>query len=89
MPAAKKWSGNARKEEKANRSIYMKPAELEKTKKEICGMKLITVPVVIERFKVTGCIARRLIRLLAEEKRIEPVIKSGRQLIYTKVTVAK
>eukprot|EP00766_Chilomastix_caulleryi_P003292 gnl/Chilomastix_caulleri/4358.p3 GENE.gnl/Chilomastix_caulleri/4358~~gnl/Chilomastix_caulleri/4358.p3 ORF type:complete len:53 (+),score=15.49 gnl/Chilomastix_caulleri/4358:150-308(+) len=52
-------------------------------------MKLITVPVVIERFKVTGCIARRLIRLLAEEKRIEPVIKSGRQLIYTKVTVAK
>ena len=74
MPAAKKWSGNTRKEEKANRSVYIKASELEKAKKEIANMRLITVPVVVEKYRITGGVARKLIHLLAEEGKIAPVV---------------
>jgi small subunit ribosomal protein S25e len=47
-------------------------------------MKLITVSSVVEKLKVSGGLARRALRELADEGKIRPILLSQAQMIYTR-----
>jgi small subunit ribosomal protein S25e len=53
--------------------------------KDVPTYKLITTAIVSDRLKVSGSLARRTIRQLEKDGKIRRVIKSSKQLIYTRV----
>jgi hypothetical protein len=48
-------------------------------------MKLITVYTLVEQYKITATLARRVIRVMVEEGTVKPVCVSARLGIYTRV----
>jgi small subunit ribosomal protein S25e len=79
----KKWSkGKAR--DKVDNKVLMSKEQSERLYEEVPKMKLITVSAVVEKLKVSGGLARRALRVLAEEKKIRPVLVSRAQQIYTR-----
>jgi small subunit ribosomal protein S25e len=79
----KKWSkGKAR--DKVNNKVLMSKEQSDRLYEEVPKMKLITVSAVVEKLKVSGGLARRALRVLAEEKKIRPVLISRAQQIYTR-----
>jgi small subunit ribosomal protein S25e len=55
-----------------------------KVRKDVPTFKLITTSIVSDRMKVNGSLARRIIRMLAAEGSIKPIVHSSQQLIYTR-----
>ena len=79
----KKWSkGKAR--DKVDNKVLMSKEQFDRLYSEVPKMKLITVSAVVEKLKVSGGLARRSLRLLANENLIRPVLLSRAQMIYTR-----
>ena len=79
---------DARVREKANLAVYLDKATFEKAKADVPKMKLITVSSVIDRLKVNGSIARKVIRYLYEQKLIKKVELHSSQYIFTSLKEA-
>merc|ERR1712040_26080 len=78
----KKWSkGKVR--DKLNNLVLFDKATHDKLLKEVPSYKLITPSVVSERLKISGSLARRALRELAEKGLIRQVVKHHAQLVYT------
>jgi small subunit ribosomal protein S25e len=79
----KKWSkGKAR--DKVDNKVLFSKEQIDRLHAEVPKMKLITVSSVVEKLKISGGLARRALRDLAEEGKIRPILLSQRQLIYTR-----
>jgi len=79
----KKWAKGRVKEKKNNSAILM-PDDYSNAMKEIPKMKTVTVSAVSEKLRITGSLAHRLIRKLANEGTLKKVYDSGGFLLYTK-----
>ena len=79
----KKWSkGQSR--DKVDNKVWMTKEQHDRLYAEVPKMKLITVSAVVEKLKISGGLARRALRVLAEEEKIRPVLLSRAQQIYTR-----
>ena len=79
----KKWS-KGKSRDKVDNKVLMSKEQFDRLHKEVPKMKLITVSAVVEKLKISGGLARRALRELAEEGKIRPVLLSRAQQIYTR-----
>jgi small subunit ribosomal protein S25e len=79
----KKWSKRASRD-KIDNKVLLSKEQYDRLNSEIPKMKLITVSAVVEKLKVSGGLARRSLRMLAEEGKIKAVLVSRAQRIYTR-----
>jgi small subunit ribosomal protein S25e len=79
----KKWSKGKSRDKVDNKVLFSKE-QFDRFHSEIPKMKLITVSSVVEKLKVSGGLARRALRDLAEDGKIRPVLLSRAQQIYTR-----
>ena len=79
----KKWS-KGKSRDKVENKVLMSKEQFDRLQAEVPKMKLITVSSVVDKLKVNGGLARRCLRLLAEEGKIRPVLISRAQRIYTR-----
>merc|ERR1712087_703023 len=79
----KKWAKGRVKEKKNNMAVLM-PNEYTAAMRDIPKMKLISVSTVSEKLRITGSLAYRLIRKLANEGTLKKRYDSGGFLLYTK-----
>lgn len=79
----KKWSKGKSRDKVDNKVLFSKE-QFDRLHSEVPKMKLITVSAVVEKLKVSGGLARRALRDLAEEGKIRPVLLSRAQQIYTR-----
>lgn len=79
----KKWS-KGKSRDKVDNKVLMSQEQFDRLHSEVPKMKLITVSAVVEKLKISGGIARRALRDLAEEGKIRPVCLSRAQQIYTR-----
>ena len=83
----KKWSKGKVREKALNLVMFDKPTH-KKLLADIPKVKLITTSVLVERLKVSGALARKAMKELAEQGLIKPVSLHQKQLIYTRATSA-
>merc|ERR1711897_93650 len=79
----KKWAKGRVKEKKNNMAVLM-PDEYTAAMRDIPKMKLVSVSTVSEKLRITGTLAYRLIRKLANEGTLKKRYDSGGFLLYTK-----
>lgn len=79
----KKWSKGKSRDQVDNK-ILMSKEQNDRLYAEVPKMKLITVSSVVEKLKVNAGLARRALRILADEGKIRPVLISRAQRIYTR-----
>ena len=79
----KKWS-KGKSRDKVDNKVLMSQEQFDRLHAEVPKMKLITVSAVVEKLKISGGLARRALRDLAEEGKIRPVLLSRAQQIYTR-----
>merc|ERR1712154_698581 len=79
----KKWAKGRVKEKKNNMAVLM-PDEYTAAMRDIPKMKLVSVSTVSEKLRITGSLAYRLIRKLANEGTLKKRYDSGGFLLYTK-----
>lgn len=79
----KKWS-KGKSRDKVDNKVLLSKEQYDRLHDEVPKMKLITVSAVVEKLKISGGLARRSLRDLAEEGRIRPVLLSRAQMIYTR-----
>mmetsp|Transcript_30105 Transcript_30105/g.44484 ORF Transcript_30105/g.44484 Transcript_30105/m.44484 type:complete len:112 (-) Transcript_30105:58-393(-) len=79
----KKWSKGKSRDQVDNK-VLMTKEQNDRLHSEVPKMKLITVSAVVEKLKVNGGLARRALRILADEGKIRPVLVSRAQRIYTR-----
>ena len=79
----KKWS-KGKSRDKVDNKVLMSQEQYDRLHDEVPKMKLITVSSVVEKLKLSGGLARRALRELAEEGKIRPVLLSRAQQIYTR-----
>jgi len=79
----KKWS-KGKTRDKVDNKVLMSKEQHDRLHSEVPKMKLITVSAVVEKLKISGGLARRALRDLAEEGKIRPVLLSRAQQIYTR-----
>merc|ERR1712194_462077 len=79
----KKWSKGKSRDKVDNKVLFTKE-QYERLNSEVPKMKLITVSSVVEKLKISGGLARRALKVLAEEGTIRPVLLSRAQRIYTR-----
>jgi len=83
----KKWS-KAKVKEQAEKAVVYDQKLYQQMLKDVPTYKLITTAIVSDRLKVNGSLARRTIRELEKAGKIQRVIKSSKQLIYTRAAGA-
>ncbi|KAJ3451132.1 40S ribosomal protein S25 [Anaeramoeba flamelloides] len=79
----KKWT-QGKVQEKVIRTTYMDQETWDRLYKEVPNYKVITPGIVSDRMKISVSLARKAILELEKEKKIKPVIKHNKQLIYTR-----
>merc|ERR1712176_910657 len=79
----KKWS-KGKSRDKVDNKILMSKEQYDRLYSEVPKMKLITVSAVVEKLRLSGGLARRALRALADEGKIRPVLLSHHQMIYTR-----
>ena len=82
----KKWSKGKSRDKVDNKVLFSKE-QYDRLNSEVPKMKLITVSTVVEKLKISGGLARRALKELAEEGTIRPVCLSRAQRIYTRAIV--
>jgi len=83
----KKWSKTKVKEQ-AEKAVVYEQKLYAQVLKDVPTYKLITTAIVSDRMKISGSLARRTIRELEKAGKIQRVIKSSKQLIYTRAAGA-
>ena len=79
----KKWS-KAKTREKLNNAVLMDQATYDKLCKEVLAMKVITPAVLSERYKITGSLARAVMKNLEEKGALQPVIRHSKLYVCTR-----
>lgn len=79
----KKWN-KGKTRDKVDNKVLMSKEQFDRFNAEVPKMKLITVSGIVEKLKISGGLARRALRSMAEEGKIRPVLLSQRQAIYTR-----
>ena len=79
----KKWS-KGKSRDKVDNKVLMTKEQFDRLQAEVPKMRLITVSAVVEKLKVNGGLARRCLKMLADEGKIRPVLISRAQRIYTR-----
>jgi small subunit ribosomal protein S25e len=79
----KKWS-KGKSRDKVDNKVLMTKEQHDRLHAEVPKMKLITVSAVVEKLKVSGGLARRALRDLADDGKIRPILLSRAQQIYTR-----
>eukprot|EP00008_Paramoeba_atlantica_P003427 CAMPEP_0201480622 /NCGR_PEP_ID=MMETSP0151_2-20130828/5071_1 /ASSEMBLY_ACC=CAM_ASM_000257 /TAXON_ID=200890 /ORGANISM="Paramoeba atlantica, Strain 621/1 / CCAP 1560/9" /LENGTH=116 /DNA_ID=CAMNT_0047862539 /DNA_START=42 /DNA_END=392 /DNA_ORIENTATION=+ len=79
----KKWSKTKVKEQAEKVVVYDKKLYNQMIK-DVPTYKVITTAIVSDRLRINASLARRTIRQLEDEGKIQRVVKSGPQLIYTR-----
>merc|ERR1711991_1292247 len=81
-------TGKAR--DKLNNAVYLDEDKMKKLYKEVPTYKVISTSVLSDRLQITGSLARRAIKELAEAGLIRPVGRQHQaQLIYTRAVVVE
>merc|ERR1712036_28783 len=80
----KKWSKGKVRDKLVNLSLFDK-ATFDKFNKEVPGYKIVTASIASERMKVKASLAKRGLRRLAEEGKIQPVVVHSAQVVYAKL----
>ena len=83
----KKWS-KGKNRDKVALQVLMDADTFERMGKEVPKMKMVTPSTLSERLKINLSLARQAIKTLEAEGKIRPVLKSSKQLIYTRATNA-
>lgn len=79
----KKWS-KGKVKDKLNNAVLIEEKALKEMEREVPKMKLISTFIVSERFKVTLGVAKQVLRLLAEQKKINALDFNHHQcMLYT------
>lgn len=81
----KKWSKGKTKE-KTNYAVIIDKPTMDKLLKEVPTYKLITVAVLMDRMKITGSAARRVLADLEAQGLVKRVHSSASLKIYTRAT---
>ncbi len=81
----KKWS-KGKVKEKSNNAVLIDKATMDKLVKEVPTYKLITVSVLMDRMKINGSAARRVLAELEAKGTIKRVHSSSSLNIYTRAT---
>jgi len=79
----KKWS-KGKSRDKVDNKVLFSREQYDRLQSEVPKMKLITVSTVVEKLKISGGLARRALKELAEDGAIRPVLLSRAQRIYTR-----
>ena len=79
----KKWS-KGKSRDKVDNKVLLSKEQFDRLHSEVPKMKLITVSAVVEKLKISGGLARRALRDLAEEGKIRPILLHQSQMIYTR-----
>jgi len=74
--------------DKANHTVVLDKATHDKLYKDVQSYRLITVAVLVDRLKINGSVARRVLKDLEEKGQIKKVVGHSRCLIYTRAVVA-
>lgn len=70
--------------EKANNAVLVDQVTMDKLVKDVSSYKLITVAVLVERMKINGSAARKVLRELEERGLIKRVLGGSSLTIYTR-----
>merc|ERR1712127_62197 len=81
--AAAMAGGKGKSRDKVDNKVLFTKEQFERLNSEVPKMKLITVSAVVEKLKISGGLARRALKDLAEQGTIRPVLLSRAQRIYT------
>ena len=71
-PKKKSWT-KTKVKDKLNNAVFLEPKQYERMSKDLQKTLMITIGIVMDKYKVCGAIARALIRDLASKKIINPV----------------
>lgn len=70
--------------EKSNNAVLVEKSTMDKLVKDISSYKLLTVAVLVERMKINGSAARKVLRDLEERALIKRVLSGSSLTIYTR-----
>ena len=83
----KKWS-KGKQREQANNLVLFDEETFARLEKEVPKMKMITAATMSERLKINLSLARAAIKHMEKKGEIRPILKSSKQLIYTRASNA-
>jgi ribosomal protein S25 len=86
---AQKWSKTTAKEQKGQANVLLAAGAEQKALTTIRTMKNITLGSVADRLQCNLSLARRLIRIVAKEKGIKPLVVSNAFTLYTRLPAAE
>merc|ERR1712176_1031101 len=81
----KKWS-KGKVKDKANNLVLLDKTTHDKLYKEVPAFKLITPAVLVDRLKVNGSLARKILSVLLKEGTIKQIVGHSALSIYTRTT---
>ena len=84
----KKWT-TGKVKDKLNHAVLLEPKQFKEIEKNLPSMKLITLSLVAEKFKVVHSIAKQLIRYFAAQKKIELIDYHSKCPIYKGIAPPK
>lgn len=70
--------------EKSNNAVLVDKSAMDKLVKDISSYKLLTVAVLVERMKINGSAARKVLKDLEERALIKRVLGGSSLTIYTR-----
>ncbi|KAG8945424.1 hypothetical protein FRC04_000799 [Tulasnella sp. 424] len=83
----KKWS-KGKVKDKAQHAVAIDKNLFDRVQKEVPTFRFISVSILIERLKINGSLARKVIQHLKKEGTIKCVVHHSAQRIYTRTTGA-
>ncbi|KAJ5901613.1 40S ribosomal protein S20 [Penicillium taxi] len=84
----KKWS-KGKVKDKAQHSVVLEKATSEKLNKDVQSYRLITVATLVDRHKINGSLARRVLVDLEERGQIKKIVGHSKMNIYTRAVAAE
>ncbi|KAG5519836.1 hypothetical protein PMAC_000111 [Pneumocystis sp. 'macacae'] len=82
----KKWS-KGKVKDKSNNSVIIDEALSDRIYKDVMYYRMISISVLVDRFKINGTLARKILNMLCEQGIIKKVCIHHSQAIYTRATV--
>ncbi|CAN3373699.1 small ribosomal subunit protein eS25B [Diutina rugosa] len=79
----KKWN-KGKVKDKAQHLVVLDQEKYDRIMKEVPTFKFVSVSVLVDRLKIGGSMARVALRQLEDEGIITPVVKSSKQVVYTR-----
>ncbi|KAG4306106.1 hypothetical protein PORY_000094 [Pneumocystis oryctolagi] len=81
----KKWS-KGKVKDKSNNVVIIDNALCDRIYKDVMYYRMVSVSVLVDRFKINGSLARKALKLLCDQGIIKKVCTHHAQAIYTRAT---